>query len=203
MKPGFEELQAPLTHKSMDIPDRCQNAMTAFCMLDLFRLVADKEATKLGLPKGSLFLSHQTLRNLQCVALSAIIVVASPDREGDAWRYGHLRLSELAVEEHFGHLRMQSASAQLTTRGFWIAEAREMLRQKSCSKTSSKPLEHNATLLSAAEFYECSSKALRSALRLVGYCADVTVFWLVYMFFCIFFVSPKPSFTLFDPVCTR
>ena len=175
----FQVLQAPLTHKSMEPTDRCQNAMTAFCMLDLFRLVADTETTKRGLPKGSLFLSHQTLRNLQCVALSAIIVTASPDRQGDAWRYGHLRLSELAVEEHFGLLRMQSASAQLTTRGFWVAEAREMLRQKSCSKNSSKPVEHQAAMLSPAEFYECSCKALRSALRLVGYCANVSVSWLI------------------------
>eukprot|EP00435_Cladocopium_sp_Y103_P048643 s210_g14.t1 len=179
-----DETQAPLTHRSMDVTDRCQNAMTAFCMLDLFRLVADKEAFKRGVPRGSLFLSHQTLRNLQCVALSGIIVAASPDRQGDAWRYGHHRLSELPVEEHFGVLRMQSASAQLTTRGFWVAEAREMLRQRSCSKNGSKPVEHTATMLSAADFYECSCRALRSALRLVGHCANVESLETLYREWC-------------------
>lgn len=159
----------------MDIADRAQNAMTAFVALDLFRLCAEVECSRRGWPKGTMFLSPQTTRNIQKVALSAVVVAATSDRQGDPWRFGHLRLSELAVEEHFGVLRMQSASAQLTTRSFWVAEAREMFRQQMRRKNGSRPVNHEAGILSQSDFFDASGKALRSALRLVAFCANVTV----------------------------
>ena len=50
---------------------------------------------------------------------------------------GHHRLTELAIEEHFGKLRMQSPSAQLTVRSFRSPEAKEMIRTKTASKNPS------------------------------------------------------------------
>lgn len=166
-----------MAHKGVELMDRATNSMCAFVMLDLFRMVADHEAAKRGLAKGSLFLSRQTQRNIQAVALSGVIVTAAPDRFGDPWRYGHLRLSEIAIEEHFGCLRMQQASAQLSAKSFWVAEARQMLKQNQTQKNGTRPVEHATPVLSNAEFFDASTKALRSALRLVGYCANIEEAW--------------------------
>ena len=154
--------------------------MTAFVTLDLFRLVADAEAARRGLPRASLFLSPQTQRNLQLVALSAIVVAASKDALTNPWP--HLRMTELGVEQWFGRLRLQSASAQLSVRSYYQASAREMLRarrkkqreEKNGGEGSCTQERKKLEAIRGREFHEASSRALQSSLLLVGWCSEIS-----------------------------
>ena len=150
--------------------------MAAFVAFDLFQLVASSECTRRGLGKGSLFMSAQTTRNLQLVALSTIVVTASKDEWGDPYRRGGARMCEISIEQFFGRLRVQSPSAQLSTRAYWAASARDMARTARKSKTNlAEPpnLEHSPPL-TAAEFHGASERALQSALALVAWCSDLS-----------------------------
>ena len=73
-------------------------------------------------------MASQTQYNLQGTALSTIALCVAKCDDFMPWRYGFARLSELAIEHQFGHLRSQVASAQLSTRGFWHADARQSLK---------------------------------------------------------------------------
>lgn len=137
-------------------------------------MLSDREAKRRGLPKGSLFMAAETMRNLQQVAMGLVTVCLSKEAEGNFWSSGNHRLSELSVEQHFGRLRVQSPSAQLTSRSYWAAAARDMLRTKS-KKQADTPLPVGTVKpLTADEFYYESEKAVRSAVRLAAWCQDCT-----------------------------
>ena len=56
--------------------------------------------------------------------------VCAYQRQWEAARgHGDHRLSELGIEHHFGRLRSQSSTAQLSTRGYWQSSARDMLKR--------------------------------------------------------------------------
>ena len=81
------------------------------------------------------------------------------------------------LEEHFGHLRTQIPSAQMSVRTFWRAEARHMVRQARSifSKSAqSMPIIEESEKLAPADFFDCSEKAWLSSLKLVAWCARVT-----------------------------
>ena len=52
------------------------------------------------------------------VALSGILICLTKDPEFSPWRYGHNRLTELPIEQHFSYLRQQSPNSQLTSQKF-------------------------------------------------------------------------------------
>lgn len=155
--------------------DRCQASMEGYLLLDLFRIVADVSATRRGFPRGAQFLAPQTLQNLQLICMSTIIISISKDDIGDPFLEGHCRMSELAIEQWFGRLRVQSQSAEHTVRSYWHAACRDMIKASRRNGTGGQPKERRLQPLSDQEFMDCSMKAMDSALQLAAHCSGVTV----------------------------
>ena len=61
------------------------------------------------------------------------------DAPGNPFLHGHQRMTELAIEEHFGELRSQATNAQLSARAFFKACARSMLRASRGHKVIGEP----------------------------------------------------------------
>ena len=147
--------------------------MTGFVLLDLWKLVADRIALQRSLAKGSLFMANQTRAALQSVAMSVILIALTKDDLGNPFCHGHCRVTELGVEEWFGRIRAQSQSAQHTARSFWKAAAKEMLVRGAKEITDTPPCD-TLKPLTPGEFEAASSRAYRSALRLVAMCSNFT-----------------------------
>ena len=84
-------IKAPLLHKSMSVRNRLQNGFCGYVLLDLFKLLADKECRRRCLPTGSLWLAPQTHRNMQFVVLGMLSALLSKDRVGNPFLSGHHR----------------------------------------------------------------------------------------------------------------
>ena len=119
---------APLLHNDLPWRQRCQCAIEGFILLDLFSLVAAHKAYTLGVPVGSCFLAKQTVYNLQVCCLSAIVMCLGRDPVFQPFGKGWGRMSELSIEQWFGHLRVQSANAQLSSRLYWQSAARQLMK---------------------------------------------------------------------------
>ena len=163
-------------HRSMPLSARCENSLTAYILLDLFKLVADRRCVQRQLPRGSLWMASQTHKNLQSVCLGILSVVLSKDPEGDPWKHGHMRLAELPIEEWFGRLRSRSSTSQLTVREYYDAAAKEMVRASKKQKNHKNSGSDHSRLdpISDQEFLEISGRALKSAIRLVAWCSGLT-----------------------------
>lgn len=169
-------LQAPTNHKSMSLEDRCENSLCGVVLLELFQLLAADETARRGLPRGSLFLAPETIRNLQHSAFGTIIASISKNDVGDPWKREH-QLTELSIERWFGRLRSSSVNSQLTARSYWRAAARDMLlatRKNQADRAASEPPREKLKCLTPNEFYVASDRAYRGALRLAAFCADIT-----------------------------
>lgn len=119
---------APSMHTAMGLKDRCLNAVTGFVLLDCFDMLAEGKCKQQKLPTGSCFQAKQTVYNMQCVALTtAIMCLALPDK-WDPWHHGQARVSEISIEQHFGHLRGMSPTAQLPARAYFYASARQAIK---------------------------------------------------------------------------
>eukprot|EP00438_Fugacium_kawagutii_P032581 Skav235943 [mRNA] locus=scaffold4666:46920:49854:- [translate_table: standard] len=160
----------------MSLENRAENAMTGFLLLDMFQLLASRDAARKSLPKGSCFLAPETVRNLQNSALAIIAVAASKDPIGSPWKNGEHRLDELGIEQMFGRLRSQSPTAQLTISQYWQASAKDMLKQSKEKLPAEVQRAPSEVLppLTPDEFYNCSFRAYRAALRLVAFTEDAT-----------------------------
>lgn len=157
--------------KTLDIKRRCTNALTGFVLMDLWQLVSTALCTKRGLKKGSLWLAPQTSQNCQHIALAAISVCCSKNTEGNPWEFGHARLTELGVEESFGRLRVQFASAQMSVRGFFQASAKDALNMKASGEGAGPP-KNSMKPLTSKEFQQACEDAYNAALALVAFCVD-------------------------------
>lgn len=117
-----------------------------------------------------------TTKNLQQAALGGIAVLVSKDAHGNPFRHGHLRLTEIAVEEYFGRLRVQSPSAQLTARSYWAASAKTMLSDKRSSEKRTSP-ECTDVLrpITPEQFQLASERALAASLKLVSFTSGFAV----------------------------
>lgn len=120
---------APILHNNLTISLRCELGLCGFLLLDICKMLADELCLEMRLPRGSCFLAPQTQANLQGVALSGILICITKDPEFSPWRFGHNRLTELPIEQHFSYLRQQSPNSQLTSRSFWQAACRVSLRR--------------------------------------------------------------------------
>lgn len=169
-------------HHTMTCSQRVQSSMEGFLILDLYRIIAEISAARNGFPRGSQFISPQTQENLQMTAMSTIIVALTKDESGDPYSRGHARMSELAIEQWFGRLRVQSSSASLSTRGYWQAAARDMLRAFKSREPNGPAPEQKHKPLDDAEFKACSERALEAALALVAHTSGVTVSSLTEMY---------------------
>lgn len=118
---------APSCHSSMNLKDRCTNSLSGFLLLDLFEMVADQKCKQMGLPTSSCFLAKQTIYNMQCVALTTSIMCLCLPQNWNPWQK-QARITEIAIEQHFGHLRGMSATAQLSARSYMYASARQSMK---------------------------------------------------------------------------
>ncbi len=171
------DVKAVASHKTMKLSERLQNAMSGYLLVDMFNMFSEQECKRRNLPRGSLSMSPQTSKNLQYVAMGIIGVCATLGDRPSPWCQGHLRMTELPIEEHFGRLRVQSASAQLSVRSFWRAAARDMVRQ-SRSRADKGPAflpAEASEVLHECDFYEASSNAFASSLRLAAFCVGASI----------------------------
>lgn len=158
----------------MSLKDRVENGLTGYVLLDLWKIMADKITTKRKLPKGALSIAPQTQQNLQSVVLGMLSYALGKDAASpNPFSKGHCRMTELPVEEWFGRLRMRSVTAQLTTTAFWRAAAKEMIRASKNKKGEMKAVPCDSEPLpplTEGEFFDCSKRALESAVRLAAWC---------------------------------
>ena len=94
----------------MPLEMRAENCLCGVMLLDLFQMISNQESSRRGLPRGSLFLAAETVKNLQHSAMGVISVALSKSTEGSPWTRGEQRLSELGIEQHFGRLRILDRS---------------------------------------------------------------------------------------------
>ena len=131
---------APLLSRSLSMQQRLECAVSGFVCLDIFSLLASDKCAQLHLPTGSCFMASQTLVNLQACALAAVVITATKQESTNLWRHGHARVSEIAIEQFFGQLRQQTATAQFGCRGYWQASARHaMWMSKQLDKEKVRP----------------------------------------------------------------
>ena len=119
---------APSMHKRLSLTARAECSLSGFLTFDLFRMLSEERCDLMGVARGSLFLAAQTVTNLQSTALAIAVVACSKDPSFQPWTYGNGRLTEITIEQAFGHLRSQSRNSQLSTRGFFQADARQALK---------------------------------------------------------------------------
>ncbi|CAK9027737.1 unnamed protein product [Durusdinium trenchii] len=112
------------------------------------------------------------MSTLQSVSLAGVAMCVSKPSEFTCWQSGLARCSELPIEQHFGHLRSQSASAQLSARSFFMASARQSLKvSKTLNHSKPKPAKAEKPL-SDQQFADCCDRALKSSLMLVARCSE-------------------------------
>ena len=163
--------EAPSGHLNMSLDDRVVNALTGYLLLDMWQFLSNRECTRRRLPRGSLFMHPETVRNLQQTALGLLAVCLSKNREGSPWEHGRTRLCELPVEQWFAKIRSQSSTAQHSCRSYWTAACREMLRGNATRKVE-PPTTTILEPLDPHDFFLASEKAFKSALRLVAWSMD-------------------------------
>ena len=89
------------------------------------------------------------------------------------WKQGYSRLSELPREQHFGKLRMQSSNAQLSSRAFFMADARTALRtSRELNGTKPAKVKKPEEPLTEEELL-----GSRSSLLIVSYSICLTLSW--------------------------
>ena len=119
---------APLLHKRLKLGHRTELALAGFVLLDVFRMLSEERCDAMQLPKGSCFIASQTTQTLQSCALACVVIALSKPQCWNPWERGVARLSELPIEQAFGNLRAQSRNSQLSSRGFFQADARLALK---------------------------------------------------------------------------
>ena len=161
----------------MSLEDRAENCMAGIVLLEVFQMLAQAETDRRGLPRGSLYLAPETVRNLIHSAFGVLALSVSKPEQGNPFKHGEQRITELPIERWFGRLRSQSQNAELSARSYWIASARDMMKTKRSKKaqlSSQEPLD-KLPALTPNEFYSASDRAYRSAMKLAAFCANVTV----------------------------
>ena len=159
-------------HTSMSVLDRLENALCGYVLLDLFKLLSGKECRRRSLPTNSLWMAVQTHRNLQYVVMGFVSALMGKDVVGNPFRNSHHRWTELPIEMWFGRLRQRATSAAFNAKQYWSHAAAEMMRTKKLGVGES-----DSTILrppTDEEFNTASKRALKSAIRLAAWTADVS-----------------------------
>ena len=141
---------------------RCELGISGFLAMDLFALLARDTERRMRLPSGSGFMARQTRDVLQSCALAGVIVSLTKPQSMEPYRRGFGRLSEISIEQWFGFLRTQHASAQMSARSFFASSARQMMkenrmlvRQKAPKSEGDAPLTSKEPLAITSRFITC------------------------------------------------
>lgn len=127
----------------MLLEHRVENALAGFICWDLWSILASEKEKRAEVGKGRMQVAPQTRRNLQLIALTTATMCYTKPEEWDLFRQPH-GLNEVRIERHFGQLRSQFPSGEMTARSYWLALARIMrkrARQGSDSRGLRKPAE--------------------------------------------------------------
>ena len=160
-------------HPTLTPLQRLENSLCGFVLLDVCEMLACERARQVGQPKTRLWLAKVTQNNIQelagCIAISCTSL-----GEGEPWL--PWRSTELAIEQHFGHIRSQFSSSQFRCRDYANASARRAWR--TLTKQKQEPLrlteqmpQHLHKAVTDDEFVEAADRALTSALRLMSVCS--------------------------------
>lgn len=126
--------------KALSLKDRCEMALSGFVAVDVFALIAAGKCSEMKQPRGSCFMAPQTCQNIQSVALVTALMCHTKPASFCPWIEGFGRITELPIEQWFGFLRGQSQNAQLSTRQFFFASARQSLKHsKSLNNSKAGP----------------------------------------------------------------
>ena len=150
--------------------ERCENAITAFCLLDLGRMLSRETEKEQGGRKSSCWLAAQTHNQLQ--ELCGLSVIAACGLPGDQ-AYHPWRSSELPLEQFFGSLRNQFGSSQMRCRDYLHASAKRMyqsMRKNHDGCTQHDPEAPLQKAVSDGEFVAIAKSALQSAIHLTACC---------------------------------
>ena len=155
---------ASLVHAALPRLDRLELAMSALALLDMGQLMAKISAQEQGMPLRVCWLdaiTHQNVRHF-CAA----VVIAAKACDGSvAWS----QLQERILEERFGRLRAQFATAQMSVAEAWRASARLMLQD--VRRWEGRPEDHARYVqstpgVSDEQYTKTAAKAVNTAARL-------------------------------------
>ena len=139
-----------LVHRDLTMAERCENAVSGFVGMDLFKILADRKCKAMELPAGSCFYAGQTLSNAQSAALATMVVTLTKPPWYNCFDHGNGRLTEISVEQWFAGIRQQSSNSQVSARSYFLACARQNLR---------------AGEVEQVESYACSSRSCLDRFR--------------------------------------
>ena len=159
-------------HKNLTMTNRLENALVSFAMLDIAHMLSQQLEKDLGLKSGKCFFDPITIQNLKDLA-GGIAIIARTLPEGYCFR--PWAMNELPIEQHFGMLRGQYSSSQMTTRDFIRASARcaeqTVHQQSKAGVESVRSPDENDRKLSEEEFQECGRRAFAAAMSLMEFCS--------------------------------
>lgn len=174
-------LQSAVMHRKLSLETRLENALCTHILLDLGRMMSLEREKDLGVKRGSLFFDSATIRNLKnLVGCVAIVAASLPD----GYAFKPWKMCELPLEWHFGMLRGQYTSAQMSVRDFIQADA--ILGAKTVRKQSKVGQEAVLQLsefeamglpqkrLSEEQFQAAATRAMKAAFELMERCSTMT-----------------------------
>ena len=164
-------------HPSLQPIQRLENALTAYALLDLGRMLASETAAQEGCSVSSRWLSPQTNQHLQ--ELCGLVAIAVMGLPGDAEFLPH-RSSELPLEAFFGSLRAQFNSSQMSARDYCCASPKAMFQTMKRITSDHGCTFHTDQILddaylkpvSDAEFEACAACSLGAAVKLMACCSQ-------------------------------
>lgn len=133
---------SPIMRLNLTLAQRCEIALCGFISLDIFAILAKEKEFTLRLPAGAGFMASQTAGILQSCALAAVVVTLTKDAGMTPWKT-HGQLTEIGAEHWFGHLRLQSANAQHSTRSCFQCAARQMIKTNNLLNKQRPPTLHS------------------------------------------------------------
>ena len=174
-------------HPGLTVPERLENSLASFVLLDLGSMLAAETAQELGVHKGACWLHPATHCHLQqLTGFTAIACAFFPSE----LQFRPWDSTELNLEQYFGTLRRQFQSCQMTVRDYVNSSAKAMKKTlKLCTdhqenteanqmssrqKLKRQPLPDNAAFrsLSETEFEAAADRALDGALSLMSCCCQ-------------------------------
>ena len=105
--------------------ERVELSMTTWVLMDMCKALADDRAMKRGAKKGTYWIHPVTATNLK--EMCSFVILLCMHWPEECW-FSPDKLTELGLEQWFGHLRAQYISSQMSVRDFLHAQAKQMRR---------------------------------------------------------------------------
>ena len=165
-------LLSSILHKRLSVQQRCENAMTAHTLLDIFKMLSLEHEDTYGFARGSCFIPAMTMKNMMELA-GFIVIQCMSVPEGYAFR--PWASTELPIEQFFGLVRGQFSSAQVSVRDFLysstiVARQYQSHLQKATEADVIRP-DPGQKAVTDVEFRQLAEQSLKAAVKLVHHCS--------------------------------